>query len=72
MKLSKSLILLTGVVTLISFTGCADTETYDSVDASGKPVSSTPWSKPESWEQGGQLGNALGAAGSPGGAGAGH
>ena len=42
--------------------GCAtDTSpTAGNIDASGNPVSSTPWNKPESWETGGQLGNAVG------------
>jgi PBP1b-binding outer membrane lipoprotein LpoB len=43
--------------------GCAASDTSPSagnVDANGNTVSSTPWNKPESWETGGQLGNAMG------------
>ena len=43
--------------------GCASTDNSPSagnIDANGDPVSSTPWNKPESWETGGQLGNAMG------------
>jgi hypothetical protein len=48
-------------------TGCGSTGTADSndpsvapVDANGQPVSSIPWNKPTSWEQGGALGSAMG------------
>jgi len=40
-------------------TGCANNDTSPTtgnVDASGQPVSSVPWNKPESWETSGQLG----------------
>ncbi len=43
--------------------GCADSESSPSagnIDANGNAISSTPWNKPESWETGGQLGNAVG------------
>jgi len=43
--------------------GCASSDTSPTagnVDASGNTVSSVPWNKPESWETGGQLGNAMG------------
>jgi hypothetical protein len=64
----KYYLLLLGAVAL-SLSGCASGTNssagtaYDSTDANGNPVSSTPWSKPESWEQNGQLGNAMEAAG---------
>jgi len=43
--------------------GCSSSDTSPSagnVDANGNTVSSVPWNKPEGWETGGQLGNALG------------
>jgi len=39
--------------------GCSSTSTSPStgnVDATGQPVSSIPWNKPEQWETTGQLG----------------
>ena len=45
------------------FSGCATPQNYDTTDASGRPVSSQPWNNQESWENNGQLGNALGAGG---------
>jgi hypothetical protein len=59
-RLRLLLILLS--VTLLQV-GCASSDTSPTagnVDASGNTVSSTPWNKPESWETGGQLGNAMG------------
>jgi hypothetical protein len=43
----------------MAFIGCSTNDTSPSggnVDASGQPVSSVPWNKPESWETNGQLG----------------
>ncbi len=43
--------------------GCATGDSSPSagnIDANGNAVSSTPWNKPESWETGGTLGNAMG------------
>jgi hypothetical protein len=43
--------------------GCASTDSSPSagnIDSNGNTVSSTPWNKPESWETGGELGNAVG------------
>jgi hypothetical protein len=43
--------------------GCSSADSSPSagnVDANGQTVSSVPWNKPESWETGGQLGNAMG------------
>ena len=43
--------------------GCSNTDTSPTagnVDADGNTVSSVPWNKPEQWETGGQLGNAMG------------
>jgi PBP1b-binding outer membrane lipoprotein LpoB len=43
--------------------GCSNSDTSPSagnVDANGNAVSSVPWNKPEDWETGGQLGNAMG------------
>jgi hypothetical protein len=44
--------------------GCASNEdsspSAGNIDANGNAVSSTPWNKPESWETGGTLGNAIG------------
>ncbi len=57
----RSLLLLLPVVLLQ--VGCASTDSSPSagnIDANGNAVSSTPWNKPESWETGGQLGNAMG------------
>ena len=49
---------------LLNLTGCGSTSTaesnYNTTDANGQQVSSVPWNKQESWEQGGQLGTALG------------
>ena len=55
------LLLLLLPVALLA--GCASSDTSTSagnVDANGNTVSSVPWNKPESWETGGQLGNAIG------------
>ncbi|MCE0496820.1 MAG: hypothetical protein LV481_02575 [Methylacidiphilales bacterium] len=53
------LILLVLPVVLFQ-TGCASSNDTSpsggNVDASGQPVSSVPWNKPESWESNGQLG----------------
>ena len=43
--------------------GCSSADSSPSagnVGADGQTVSSVPWNKPESWETGGQLGNAMG------------
>jgi PBP1b-binding outer membrane lipoprotein LpoB len=40
--------------------GSATTPAAENVDASGQPVSSVPWNRPESWETQGQLGGMTG------------
>jgi outer membrane biogenesis lipoprotein LolB len=59
----RSILLLLPVVVLVA--GCSSDATVpaaQNVDASGQPVSSVPWNKPESWETTGQLGG-MGAGG---------
>ncbi len=41
---------------LAGCSGDATVPTTQNVDASGQPVSSVPWNKPETWETTGQLG----------------
>ncbi len=60
MKYARALLLS---ATLLALAGCASDSTYQTTDASGKPLPSTPWAQPQSWEQNGQLGTALGNSG---------
>jgi hypothetical protein len=60
-RLRLLLILLPVTLLQVGCASSADTSpSAGNVDASGNAVSSTPWNKPESWETGGQIGNAMG------------
>jgi len=52
--------LLSAIVLLQSFTACATSG--QKTGASEEPVSTIPWSRPESWEATGTLGSFLPAA----------
>jgi len=61
MKRMRLILLLLPVVLFQA--GCATSNTSPeggNIDASGQPVSSVPWNKPESWETNGQLGGMTG------------
>jgi len=57
----RSILLLVPLVLLQA--GCSNSATVptaNNVDANGQPVSAVPWNRPESWEENGQLGGAMG------------
>jgi hypothetical protein len=56
MKFVCSFLLLPLVLIVAGCSSNTTTPTTSNVDASGQPVSSVPWNKPESWETQGQLG----------------
>jgi hypothetical protein len=62
MRLLRLSVLLLLPASFIA-TGCSTADTNPSsgnIDASGQPVSSVPWNKPEEWETSGQLGGMTG------------
>jgi PBP1b-binding outer membrane lipoprotein LpoB len=55
-RLRLILLLVPLVLFQVGCSSSATTPSSNNVDASGQPVSSVPWNKPESWETTGQLG----------------
>jgi hypothetical protein len=61
MKYLRSLLLFLPVILFQVGCSSADQQAQaQTVDASGQPVSSVPWNKPESWETDGQLSGVTG------------
>ena len=56
MKFVRFAFLFLPLALTVGCSGSSTTPTTSDVDASGQPVSSVPWNKPESWETQGQLG----------------
>ena len=59
-RLLFCLLLLPVVLVQVGCSSADSSPSAGNVDANGQTVSSVPWNKPESWETGGQLGNAMG------------
>jgi hypothetical protein len=59
-RLLLCLLLLPFALVQVGCSSADSSPTSGNVGADGQTVSSVPWNKPESWETGGQLGNAMG------------